>query len=39
MLKMLRFKSHVSFRTHALLDRLLRVLPLLAHLSDLDPNG
>ena len=39
MLKTLRFESSVLFRTHNLLDRPLRVLQLLAHLSKLTANG
>ena len=38
MLKMLRFKSSVSFGTHTLLDRQLRVLKLPTHLSKLTAN-
>ena len=39
MLKIFRFKSSVFFGTHALLDRPLRVLQLLTHLSKLMANG
>ena len=35
MLNTLRFKSSVSFRTHTLLDKSLRVLQLPTHLSNL----
>ena len=39
MLNMLRFKSSVLFGAHTLLDKLLRVLQLLTHLSNLTSNG
>ena len=39
MLKTLRFKSSVLFETHTLLGKSLRVLQLLAHLSNLTSNG
>ena len=39
MLKKLRFKSSVSFGTHILLDKSLRVLQLPTHLSNLTANG
>ena len=38
-LKTLKFKSFVSFRTHALLGRSFRVLQLLMHQSNLTGNG
>ena len=38
-IKILKFKSSVLFGTHALLDRSLRVLQLLKHLSKLSANG
>ena len=39
MLNMLRFKSSVLFGTHTLLNKLLRVLKLPAHQSNLTANG
>ena len=39
MLKTFRFKSSVLFGTHTLLDKLLIVLQLSAHLSNLTENG
>ena len=39
MLNILRFKSSVLFGTHTLLDKSLRVLQLLTHLSNLTANG
>ena len=39
MLKKLRFKSSVSFGTHILLDKSLRVLQLPTQLSNLTANG
>ena len=39
MLNTLRFKSSVFFGTHTLLDKSVRVLQLLTHLSKLTANG
>ena len=39
MLKTLRFKTSVLFGTHTLLDKLLRVLQLPTHLSNLTADG
>ena len=39
MLNILRFKAFVLFETHALLDKLFRVLQLPTHLSNLTANG
>ena len=39
MLNVLRFKFSVLFRTHALLDKSLRVLQLPTHLSNLTASG